>query len=274
MDLETFQSSDEPVLESCGRRAEGLRRGPGLALGRARRGAGHDPRAGRRERRGQVDAGQDPGRACTSRTAATLLFDGASRSTSRPGRAPGGRHRGHLPGADAVPRPHRRGEHVHGPPAAPRPAAGSTPGRCTPRPPRSSRSSVCRSTRPGLPRPVHRRPADRRDRQGAVVDARVLVMDEPTAALTGVEVERLFAVVRALRDEGAAVLFISHRLEEVFAICTAGHRDARRALRAHRADRGPDRRRPGPGDGRPRADDAVPTTDDQRPASRCSTSAA
>jgi rhamnose transport system ATP-binding protein len=50
-------------------------------------------------------------------------------------------------------------------------------------------------------------------------DARVLIMDEPTAALSGPEVERLFGVVRALRDRDAAVLFISHRLEEVFAIC-------------------------------------------------------
>jgi rhamnose transport system ATP-binding protein len=49
--------------------------------------------------------------------------------------------------------------------------------------------------------------------------ARVLVMDEPTAALSGVEVERLFAVARAVRDAGAAVLFISHRLDEVFALC-------------------------------------------------------
>ena len=50
-------------------------------------------------------------------------------------------------------------------------------------------------------------------------DARVLIMDEPTAALSGPEVERLFTVVRALREQGAAVLFISHRLAEVFAIC-------------------------------------------------------
>jgi rhamnose transport system ATP-binding protein len=50
-------------------------------------------------------------------------------------------------------------------------------------------------------------------------DARVLIMDEPTAALSGPEVERLFSVVRTLRDRGAAVLFISHRLEEVFALC-------------------------------------------------------
>jgi rhamnose transport system ATP-binding protein len=50
-------------------------------------------------------------------------------------------------------------------------------------------------------------------------DARVLIMDEPTAALSGVEVERLFAVARSLRDAGAAVLFISHRFDEVFALC-------------------------------------------------------
>ncbi|MEN3307637.1 MAG: rhamnose transport system ATP-binding protein [Micromonosporaceae bacterium] len=49
--------------------------------------------------------------------------------------------------------------------------------------------------------------------------ARVLIMDEPTAASTPGEVSRLFAVAGALRGEGAAVLFISHRLEEVFALC-------------------------------------------------------
>jgi rhamnose transport system ATP-binding protein len=51
------------------------------------------------------------------------------------------------------------------------------------------------------------------------LDARVIVMDEPTAALSGVEVERLFAVARALRDDGAALLFISHRFEEITALC-------------------------------------------------------
>jgi len=49
--------------------------------------------------------------------------------------------------------------------------------------------------------------------------ARVVVMDEPTAALSGVEVERLFGVARSLRDRGAAVLFISHRFEEITALC-------------------------------------------------------
>jgi rhamnose transport system ATP-binding protein len=44
-------------------------------------------------------------------------------------------------------------------------------------------------------------------------------MDEPTAALTQTEVDRLFGVVETLRARGAAVLFISHRLDEVFALC-------------------------------------------------------
>ena len=49
--------------------------------------------------------------------------------------------------------------------------------------------------------------------------SKVLIMDEPTAALSPVEARRLFGVVEALRAEGAAVVFVSHRLEEVFAIC-------------------------------------------------------
>src|SRR4051794_38192122 len=51
------------------------------------------------------------------------------------------------------------------------------------------------------------------------LDAALLIMDEPTAALSGVEVDRLFAVARSLRDEGRALIFISHRFDEVFALC-------------------------------------------------------
>ena len=50
------------------------------------------------------------------------------------------------------------------------------------------------------------------------LDARVVVMDEPTAALSSREVERLFGITRDLRERGVAVLFISHRLDEVFAL--------------------------------------------------------
>jgi rhamnose transport system ATP-binding protein len=51
------------------------------------------------------------------------------------------------------------------------------------------------------------------------VDARVLILDEPTASLSAHEVERLFTIVRRLRDRGVSVLFVSHRLDEVFELC-------------------------------------------------------
>ena len=46
----------------------------------------------------------------------------------------------------------------------------------------------------------------------------LLVMDEPTAALTRLEIEHLCVVVRALRARGVGVLYISHRLAEIFAL--------------------------------------------------------
>ncbi len=48
------------------------------------------------------------------------------------------------------------------------------------------------------------------------INARVLIMDEPTAALTESDVERLFSIVRLLKERGVAVIYISHRLQEVF----------------------------------------------------------
>ncbi len=50
------------------------------------------------------------------------------------------------------------------------------------------------------------------------LDARILVMDEPTAALDEVESARLLDLVRQLRREGAAIVYISHRMPEVFAV--------------------------------------------------------
>jgi rhamnose transport system ATP-binding protein len=49
--------------------------------------------------------------------------------------------------------------------------------------------------------------------------AKVIVMDEPTAALSANETERLFGVARSLREEGAALVFVSHRLDEVMELC-------------------------------------------------------
>lgn len=52
-------------------------------------------------------------------------------------------------------------------------------------------------------------------------DARVLVLDEPTAALSRAETERLFAILRDLRDQEIAILYVSHHLDEVFEISDA-----------------------------------------------------
>jgi ABC-type sugar transport system ATPase subunit len=48
------------------------------------------------------------------------------------------------------------------------------------------------------------------------VDARIIIMDEPTSALGGDEVETLFGIIRTLREHGIAVIFITHRLDEIF----------------------------------------------------------
>ena len=81
------------------------------------------------------------------------------------------------------------------------------------------------------------------------LDARVLIMDEPTASLSAHEAQRLFSQVDRLRTRGVAVLFISHRLDEVFRIADriTVFRDGRRISTrpVGRDDRGPPRPRDG-----------------------------
>ncbi|MEN9583452.1 MAG: ribose transporter ATP-binding protein RbsA, partial [Pseudomonadota bacterium] len=50
-------------------------------------------------------------------------------------------------------------------------------------------------------------------------DASVIIMDEPTDALTDTETEQLFVVIRELRQQGCGIVYISHRLKEIFQIC-------------------------------------------------------
>ena len=51
------------------------------------------------------------------------------------------------------------------------------------------------------------------------LDAQLVIMDEPTSALTAREVEDLFRIVRSLKESGKAILFISHKFDEIFQIC-------------------------------------------------------
>jgi rhamnose transport system ATP-binding protein len=69
-------------------------------------------------------------------------------------------------------------------------------------------------------------------------EARVLILDEPTASLSAHEVERMSTIVRQLRDRGVAVLFVSHRLDEVFDLCDRATvlRDGRHVITAQTAE--------------------------------------
>lgn len=50
-------------------------------------------------------------------------------------------------------------------------------------------------------------------------DAKVLVLDEPTAVLTFTEIKKLFELIRLLKSQGVSIIYISHRLEEIFELC-------------------------------------------------------
>ncbi|SPW28067.1 Ribose import ATP-binding protein RbsA [Edwardsiella tarda] len=50
-------------------------------------------------------------------------------------------------------------------------------------------------------------------------ESRVIIMDEPTDALTDTETESLFSVIRELKAQGRGIVYISHRLKEIFEIC-------------------------------------------------------
>ncbi len=50
-------------------------------------------------------------------------------------------------------------------------------------------------------------------------NARLIIMDEPTTALTNKEIERLYEIIRGLSARGISVVFVSHKLDEVFAVC-------------------------------------------------------
>ena len=52
-------------------------------------------------------------------------------------------------------------------------------------------------------------------------NAKIIVMDEPTSSLSENEVEKLFAIIRTLREQGITIIYISHKLDEIFEICDA-----------------------------------------------------
>ncbi len=147
------------------RRVEVLRPRGGAALRHPECPGRFDPRPRRRERRRQVDAGQDRRRRAPPRL-------GCLRARRRAGRlrldrrVQGGGRRGDLPGAHPLPRPLGHREHLHGPAdrrrrSPHRPCRDVRRGRGPLRTPRRRPGPP-----PSRPWPLHRRPADHRDRQG------------------------------------------------------------------------------------------------------------
>ena len=67
-------------------------------------------------------------------------------------------------------------------------------------------------------------------------EARILVLDEPTAALADAEVETLFRILGGLRARGVGMIYISHKLDEVFQRLRPHHGPARRPHRRHSTD--------------------------------------
>ena len=55
--------------------------------------------------------------------------------------------------------------------------------------------------------------------RGLSIKARLIIMDEPTSALSEAEVSAFFGIMRALRQEGVSIMFVTHRLEEAMTVC-------------------------------------------------------
>ena len=145
-------------------------------------------------------------------------FERAAAAPAGPARGDQARHLGHLPGTEPLPRPGHRREYFC------RPAAGR-PGRL------DRLAQDVPGSRPlldslGVHLDVKTKARSLSIAQQQMVEiaralsvnARILIMDEPTSALTLSEVADLFRIVRRLREDGTAILFISHRLEELFEI--------------------------------------------------------
>jgi ABC-type sugar transport system ATPase subunit len=75
-----------------------------------------------------------------------------------------------------------------------------------------------------------------------VLNSRIVIMDEPTSSLSGHEVRRLFLLIRRLKERGITILYVSHKIEEIFEICDSVTvlRDGRHIATVDRREATPD----------------------------------
>ena len=189
-----------------------------------------------------------------------ILLDGQRRRPAEHLRGAGAGHRHRLPGGQPPAEPHGGREPDARPPAAP-PRAWSAAAPCGPWRARCSRATASTSTWTAssgsysvavqqivaIARAVH-------------LSGKVLILDEPTASLDAREVAMLFDVVRRLRERGLGIVFVSHFLDQVFAISDRDHRAAERPPRRDHRRRGPRPRAAHQPDAGPRARARRPRT--------------
>ncbi len=149
--------------------------------------------------------------------AGEIVWRGEKRGGAEPGARAAARHRHGVPAFLAVRIADRRGKrrarHERSQATAPTCANGSS---------RFRRSTACRSA-PTRPCTISRSASASASRSCAAClqNPRLLIMDEPTSVLTPQEVEKLFETLRRLASEGCSILYISHKLEEIRALCDA-----------------------------------------------------
>ena len=178
-----------------------------------RRGARPDGR----ERRRQVHPHQGADRRLRHRRGRDHARRRAGR-VHRPAAGAARRRQHRLPGGQPLRQPLGGGEHLHRPRAAPL-RRGSAGARCAAGPPScwpastSTSTSARRSSSYSLA--IQQMVAIAR---AIDIEAKVLILDEPTSSLDAGEVAQLFRVMRQLRDEGIAILFVTHFLDQVYEI--------------------------------------------------------
>ena len=166
------------------------------------------------ERRRQIHADEDPQWCLHQRQRhggdlRKILIDGPD---PQGGPATGRGH--HSSGAEYVPPPECGGEHVPGPGKAEgRPGGPQGYGGGSQADPDDLRISISPTETVGN-LPVSKQQMVE-IAKALSINARVLIMDEPTSALTAKEIDELFRIIRKLRDNGCGIVYISHRLEEL-----------------------------------------------------------
>ena len=151
-----------------------------------------------------------------------ILLEGEPVHFHKPVEARAQGHRGRLSGPRALRQSDGRGQRLPRPresSGASARSASSTTARCTSAP-RELFAELKSETRPrDLVRADVGRPAPGgRDRPHAAVKAKIVLMDEPTAAISVRQVAEVLDLIRRLRDQGIAIVLISHRMPDVFAV--------------------------------------------------------